>query len=69
VWHIPFNRIDDELTEKLVAGREDLFFGYEFRIQGSQLPDEVVAYYVSLFTNADSLRGSFGWYRAFDATL
>jgi pimeloyl-ACP methyl ester carboxylesterase len=69
LWHIPFNRVDDELTEKLVTGREDVFFGYEFRIQGSKLPDDVVDYYVGLFSNPDSLRGSFGWYRAFDATI
>jgi pimeloyl-ACP methyl ester carboxylesterase len=69
VWHIPFNRINDELTERLVSGREDVFFGYEFRIQGSELPADVVAYYVGLLSNPDSLRGSFGWYRAFDATV
>jgi pimeloyl-ACP methyl ester carboxylesterase len=69
LWHIPFNRIDDPLTEQLVTGREDIFFGYEFRIQGSELPGDVVDYYVGIFSNPDSLRGSFGWYRAFDATL
>ena len=30
------------MTEQLVRGREDIFFGYEFAIQGGQkgLPDE-----------------------------
>src|SRR5215208_2109954 len=43
LWHLAFNRVNDELTEQLVRGREDIFFGYEFAIQGGQkgLPDEV----------------------------
>jgi pimeloyl-ACP methyl ester carboxylesterase len=71
VWHIPFNRVNDELTEKLVRGREDVFFGYEYAIQGGQkgLPDEVQRYYFDLFSDPDTLRGSFGLYRAWDATI
>ena len=30
----------DEVAEQLVQGREDIFFGYEFAIQGGHLPDE-----------------------------
>ncbi|MEO8396674.1 MAG: alpha/beta hydrolase, partial [Chloroflexota bacterium] len=45
------------------------YFGYEFANQGGKLPDDVIKYYVSLVSNPDSLRGSLGWYRAFDATL
>jgi pimeloyl-ACP methyl ester carboxylesterase len=33
------------------------------------LPDDLVDYYVGLVSNPDSLRGSLGFYRAFDATL
>jgi len=68
LWHIPFNRVD-KLPEQLVEGRGDIFFGYEFAVQGGKLPDEVIDYYVRMLSNPDSLRGSFGWYRAFDATL
>ena len=32
VWHIAFNRVNDELTEPLVRGREEIFFAYEFAI-------------------------------------
>jgi hypothetical protein len=43
LWHIPFNRVNDKLTEDLVRGREDIFFGYEFAIQsGKQLPDDAL---------------------------
>jgi pimeloyl-ACP methyl ester carboxylesterase len=69
IWHIAFNRVDDPLIEQLVSGNEAAFFGYEFRIQGSTLPDDVVAYYVDLLSNPDSLRASFGWYRELDAMV
>ena len=68
LWHIPFNRVE-KLPEQLVAGREDVFFGYEFAIQGGTLPDEVVDYYVRLLSSPGALPGSFGFYRAFDATV
>jgi pimeloyl-ACP methyl ester carboxylesterase len=68
LWHIPFSRVE-KLPEQLVTGREDIFFGYEFAIQGGKLPDDVIAYYVRLVSMPDALRGSLGFYRAFDATL
>jgi pimeloyl-ACP methyl ester carboxylesterase len=68
LWHLPFNRVEN-LPEQLVTGREDVFFGYEFAVQGGKLPGEVVEYYVSLLTDPESLRGSFAWYRALDATI
>ena len=70
LWHIPFNRVNDDLTEQLVRGREDIFYGYEFAIQGGKkLPDYALRYYFSLFSDPDVLRGSFGFYRAWDTTL
>lgn len=66
--HLSFNCVE-KLPEQLVAGREEIFFGYEFAIQGGKLPDDVIKYYVRLVSNPDALRGSFGFYRAFDATL
>jgi len=68
LWHIPFNRADG-VAEQLVAGREKVFYGYEFTIQGGHLPDEVVDYYVSLVSTPDALPGSFAFYRAWDATM
>lgn len=67
-WHIPFNRIN-KLNEQLVQGREKLFFSWEFTIQGGKLPDDLIDYYVGLLSNPDSLRGSFGLYRAWDAMM
>jgi pimeloyl-ACP methyl ester carboxylesterase len=68
LWHLPFNRVE-KLPEQLVAGREDVFFGYEFAIQGGNLSAELIQYYVSLVSEPEALRGSFGWYRGLDATL
>jgi pimeloyl-ACP methyl ester carboxylesterase len=69
LWHIAFNRVD-RLPEQLVSGREDIFFGYEFAVQGGKLGPEVVDYYVNVLrSDPATLRASFGFYRAFDATL
>jgi pimeloyl-ACP methyl ester carboxylesterase len=70
LWHIPFNRVNHELTEKLVRGREEIFFGYEFDIQGGEkLPDYAREYYFRLYSDPATLRGSFGLYRAWDTTM
>ena len=68
LWHLCFNRID-RLNEQLVAGREDLFFGWEFDAAAKKLSDDVIDYYIGMLSNPDSLRGSFGWYRALDTTI
>jgi pimeloyl-ACP methyl ester carboxylesterase len=69
LWHITVNRLA-EVNEQLVRGREDIYFGYEFAIQaGKQLPEEVVNYYVGLLSNSDALRGSFAFYREWDAMM
>ncbi|MBA3870831.1 MAG: alpha/beta hydrolase [Anaerolineae bacterium] len=68
LWGIPFNWVEN-LPEELIAGREDLFFGYEFAIQGRKLPDDLIKYYASLISTPNDLRASIAFYRAFDATL
>jgi pimeloyl-ACP methyl ester carboxylesterase len=68
LWHIPFCRVE-ALPEQLVRGREDIFFGYEFEVQGGKPSDDAIAYYVGLLSLPSVLSGSFGFYRALDATL
>jgi pimeloyl-ACP methyl ester carboxylesterase len=70
LWHIAFNRVvTAEINEKLVRGREDIFFGFEFATATAQkLPDYAVNYYVDRLSRRDALRGSFGFYRALDTT-
>jgi pimeloyl-ACP methyl ester carboxylesterase len=70
LWHIPFNQLK-ETNEKLVRGREDVFFGAEFSASAGthKLPDETVKYYVDgLASSPEALHGSFQLYRAFGAT-
>jgi pimeloyl-ACP methyl ester carboxylesterase len=69
LWHIPFNQLK-ETNEKLVRGREDIFFGAEFdAAAGTQkLPAYAVRYYVDGLSSRKALHGSFQLYRAFNVT-
>jgi pimeloyl-ACP methyl ester carboxylesterase len=69
LWHLTFNRLNG-LNEQLVHGREDVFFGHIFDAEAAmKLPRYAVAYYADGFASSPSaLRGSFGFYRAWDAT-
>jgi pimeloyl-ACP methyl ester carboxylesterase len=71
LWHIAFNRLDGDVNERLVRGREDVYFGAEYaQSAGTPLPANIVKYYVDgLASSPDTLRGSFGSYRAIDATI
>jgi pimeloyl-ACP methyl ester carboxylesterase len=68
LWHIAFNRLDADVNEALVRGREQVYFGAEYAgSAGTPLPAGVVRYYVDrLSSGPHDLRGSFGWYRAID---
>jgi pimeloyl-ACP methyl ester carboxylesterase len=68
LWHIAFNRAGG-IAEQLVEGREAIFFGYEFAIQGGQVPDGAIHYYVSGLSAPGALPGSFGFYRYWDETM
>jgi len=70
LWHIPFNQLK-ETNEKLVRGREDVYFGAEFSASAGtkKLSDDNVKYYVDgLASSPEALHGSFQLYRAFGAT-
>ena len=70
LWHIPFNQLK-ETNEKLVRGREDIFFGAEFSASAgtNKLPGYAVQYYIEgLAASPEALHGSFQLYRAFGAT-
>jgi len=70
-WHIAFNRLDADVNEALVRGREHIYFGSEYAVSaGTPLPDQVVKYYIErLASSPDALRGSFGSYRAIDTNF
>jgi pimeloyl-ACP methyl ester carboxylesterase len=69
LWHLAFNRLDG-FNEQLVRGREDLFFGFIFDAEATiKLPGYAVRYYADGFASSrGALRGSYGFYRAWDAT-
>ena len=70
LWHIPFNQLK-ETNEKLVRGREDIFFGAEFSASAgtNKLSAGNVQYYIDgLAASPEALHGSFQLYRAFGAT-
>jgi pimeloyl-ACP methyl ester carboxylesterase len=69
LFHLTFNRLDG-LNEQLVRGREDLFFGFIFDAEATiKLPRYAVRYYADGFgSSRAALSGSFGFYRAWDAT-
>jgi pimeloyl-ACP methyl ester carboxylesterase len=71
LWHIPFNRVNDELIVEMVSRSADAYYRYEFDVQGFGFtpPDDAIRYYIKVFTRSrDALRASFGLYRAWDAT-
>lgn len=72
LFHFAFNRLD-ELNEKLVRGREDLYFGHQFESKtaaGVSLDADAVARYVeAIARDDDSLSASFGPYRALHETV
>jgi pimeloyl-ACP methyl ester carboxylesterase len=68
LWHFPFNRLA-EVNDQLAAGREDIYFGFQFAKAVKKLPDHVVRYYVDGLADPDALHGSFAAYRALDATI
>jgi pimeloyl-ACP methyl ester carboxylesterase len=69
LWHIPFNQLT-RTNERLVTGREDVFFGAELDASAGtkKLPDYAVRYYVDMLSDPDALHGSFQLYRAFATT-
>lgn len=71
LWHISFNRVDDRLILDMVSSNADAYYRYEYEIQGGGTtpPEKAIKYYIGLYTSdRASLRSSFGFYRAWDAT-
>jgi pimeloyl-ACP methyl ester carboxylesterase len=70
IWHIGFNRTA-RVNERLVKGREDIYFGNEFDVSAvKKLPEDAVKYYIDILRSDEhALRGSFGWYRELDTTI
>lgn len=70
LWHFTFNRLTD-LNERLVEGRERMFFGWQFENKAAKpLDAKAIDVYIDALTSGpDALHASFGPYRDLDATL
>ena len=70
LWHFAFIRLA-EVNDQLVAGREDVYFGWQFASKAAKkLPDYAVRHYVdTLAASPETLHASFAIYRALDATI
>ncbi|TDK24517.1 alpha/beta hydrolase [Arthrobacter crusticola] len=72
LWHIPFNRVDDELIVNLVRNSAEEFYRYEYNVQGGGYtpPEHAIKYYVKQYNrDKDTLRASFELYREWDALV
>jgi pimeloyl-ACP methyl ester carboxylesterase len=72
LWHLAFNQLPAEVNEALVRGREEVFFGAELDASAgtNKLPEYAIRYYIRVLqSDRHSLRGSFGFYRAFWTTV
>jgi pimeloyl-ACP methyl ester carboxylesterase len=70
LWHFAFNRLAD-VNDQLVAGREDIYFGWQFASKAAQqLPSYAVRHYIdTLAASREALHASFAIYRALDTTI
>jgi pimeloyl-ACP methyl ester carboxylesterase len=70
LFHLMFNKLP-AINEQLVRGREDIYFSFIFDVEAGskKLPPYAVRTYIdNLASVPGALRGSFGFYRALDAT-
>jgi pimeloyl-ACP methyl ester carboxylesterase len=70
LFHLMFNRLPT-MNEQLVQGREDIYFGFIFDVEAGtiKLPSYAIRTYLdNLASVPGALRGSFGFYRAWDVT-
>ncbi|MFG1643495.1 alpha/beta fold hydrolase [Amycolatopsis sp. NPDC049252] len=71
MWHFMFNRLAS-VNEKLVEGREDVYFRDQFSVKGATpatMPHDVVSVYVDALRQPGALHASFQYYRALDVTI
>jgi pimeloyl-ACP methyl ester carboxylesterase len=70
-WHFMFNRLTS-VNERLVQGREDVYFGDQFAAKGATptaIPGHAVDYYVQALRRPGALHASFEYYRNLHVTI
>ncbi len=70
-WHHAFHQTLD-LPEALIAGREEIYFGWFYRNYGARpdaLSDADIAEYLRVYRQPGALRAGFSYYRAIPADI
>ena len=68
-WHHAFHQTLD-LPEALIAGREEIYFGWFYRNYGARpLDDGEIAEYLRTYRQPGALRAGFSYYRAIPADI
>lgn len=72
LWHFAFNRLDT-LNERMVEGREEIYFGDQFASKGATpeavLPEAVEIYIAPLKASRQALHACFEFYRAIETNI
>ncbi|HGE6962422.1 TPA: alpha/beta fold hydrolase [Pseudomonas aeruginosa] len=71
LWHFNFNR-EKSINEELISGKEIVYFTHQFSTKAAtstSIPNEAVDFYIKQLETHDSLKASFGPYRALDKTI
>ncbi|MEO3806029.1 alpha/beta hydrolase [Nonomuraea sp. B1E8] len=67
LWHFAFNQLPAEINERMVAGREEIYFDYQFASKAATsdaIPPHAVQAYVDALRDPAALHASFEYYRA-----
>ena len=65
-WHHAFHQTPD-LPEALIAGREDIYFGWFYRNYGHRpdaIPEDAIAEYLRVYRQPGAIRAGLNYYRA-----
>lgn len=65
LWHFAFNRLG-EINEKMVAGREEIYFGHQFTSKAATpdaIQEHAIETYVAALRDPAALHASFQFYR------
>ncbi|HHT8903888.1 alpha/beta hydrolase [Burkholderia cenocepacia] len=71
MWHFNFNRAHD-INERLVEGREEIYFGYQFDTKSGPVgvPSYAREFYIEILRRVPgALKASFEYYRALDQSI
>ncbi|TCT05999.1 alpha/beta fold hydrolase [Aquabacter spiritensis] len=72
LWHFAFNRLDD-LNERMVAGREEIYFGDQLASKGATpdaIPAEVAEIYIApIKASPAALHACFEFYRCIETNI